>query len=191
MSVAILEPHRKRFSRNEVDRMQDLGFFDCQRCELIDGVLIDKSGQSPSHAYALRRVSNWLIGIFTVDQVRSQFPMESAPADWEWNYPDPDVAVVAEDKEEFGSRHPRGDEAVLVVEVADNSIRMDRTTKRDLYARAGVPEYWILDISSRQLIRHRNPSNGRYGETVTLTETDSVACAARPDQSIAVRELLS
>jgi Uma2 family endonuclease len=191
MSTAILEPRRKRFSRNEVDRMQDLGFFDCQRCDLIGGELIDKSGLSSAHAYTLRRVSCWLMEGLTVDRVRSQFPMECASTDREWNYPDPDIAVVAEHKEEFGSRHPRGDETVLVVEVADNnSIHMDRTTKRDLYARAGVLEYWILDTSSRRLIRHRNPLNGRYGETAALTESDSVACAARPDQSISVRELL-
>ena len=64
-----------------------------------------------------------------------------------------------------------GDELVLVVEVADTSLRYDVTGKRDLYARAGVPEYWVLNIKGRKLIVHRNPKQGKYAVVSTLTLT--------------------
>ena len=184
------EPRRKRFTRSEVDRMQELGFFEGQRCELIEGELIDKMGQNPPHAQAVRRMFARLSPLFSRELMQVQAPIECAVVDRDRSLPEPDVAILAEDKEEFGTRHPRGDETILVVEVADSSIRLDRTTKRDLYARAGVPEYWVLDISFRRLVLHRNPADGTYRETATLTESDSVACAARPDQPISVRELL-
>jgi Uma2 family endonuclease len=196
MSAAILPAppasdtlRRKRFTRSEVDRMQELGFFEGQRCELIDGELIDKMGQNPPHAQAIQNVLFLLAQMFGLRQVRAQLPIEAADPDQNWNLPEPDVMVLKE-VNSYGRRHPRGDETLLVVEVADASVRQDLTVKRSLYARAAVSEYWVLDIPSRRLIVHRQPANGEYSEVFSLTETATVACAARPDQPITVRELL-
>jgi Uma2 family endonuclease len=197
MSAAILpappandEPRRKRFTRSEVDRMQELGFFEGQRYELIEGELIDKMGQNPPHAQAIRRVFARLLTLFSRELIQVQAPMECADVDRDRSLPEPDVAILAQDKEEFGTRHPRGDETVLVVEVADASLRQDLTVKRSLYARASVSEYWVLDLPSRRLIIHRRPANGEYTEVFSLIETASVACGTRPDQPITVREIL-
>lgn len=178
---------RKRFTRIEVDRMQELGIFDGQRCELIDGELIDKMGQNPPHAYAIRRLFAWLIALFGPDRLLIQAPIEVRPGDSEWSLPEPDIAVLAEARGEYAKRHPRGDGLLLIVEVADTSLRQDLTTKRDLYARASVGEYWVLDLQSRRLIVHRNPDNGEYRETAILNEDD---LAASSGQTIPVRELL-
>jgi Uma2 family endonuclease len=197
MSAAILPAspdtdslRRKRFKRNEVDRMLELGIFDGQRCELIDGDLIDKMGQNPSHAQAIRELFVWLIGLFNPGQLQMRFPIEVKAGDSDWSLPEPDLAVLEESGSEYGKRHPRGDELLLVVEVADTSLRQDLTTKRDLYARASVPEYWVLDLQSRRLIVHRQPAQGEYQHTAILTEGDSAFCASRPSQTIAVRDLL-
>ena len=196
MSAAILpappgadEPRRKRFTRREVDRMQELGFFEDQRCELIEGELIDKMGQNPPHAQAIQNVVFLLARMFGLRQVRAQLPIEAADTDQNRNLPEPDIAVLKEIGS-YDKRHPRGGETVLIVEIADRSLRQDLTVKRSLYARAAVPEYWVLDLSSRKLIVHRLPISGEYGEVFSLIETATVACAARPDQPIAVRELL-
>jgi Uma2 family endonuclease len=178
---------RKRFTRGEVDRMQELGIFDGQRCELIDGELIDKMGQNPPHAYAIQRLFAWLIGLFGPDRLRIQSPIELKSGDSDWSLPEPDVAVLAEARGEYGKRHPRGDELHLLVEVADTSLRQDLTTKRDLYARASVGEYWVLDLQSRRLIVHRNPADGEYQLTAILNEDDFASSSGR---TIAVRELL-
>jgi len=194
MSAAILPAsppadslRRKRFTRSEVDRMQELGIFDGQRCELIDGELIDKMGQNPPHAYAIQRLFAWLIGLFGPDRLRIQSPVEVRPRDSEWSLPEPDVAVLAETGGDYAKRHPRGDELLLIVEVADTSLRQDLTKKRDLYARASVGEYWVLDLQSRRLIVHRNPEQGEYQETAIVNEGDLASCAGH---TIAVRELL-
>jgi Uma2 family endonuclease len=161
---------RKRFTRSEVDRMVALGIFDGQRCELIDGELIDKMGQNPPHAQAIRNLFAWLAGLFGAGRLQMQLPVEVKPGDSEWSLPEPDIAVLAEAGGEYGKRHPRGDELLLIVEVADTSLRQDLTTKRDLYARASVSEYWVVDLQSRRVNVHRNPEQGEYRETVVFTD---------------------
>jgi Uma2 family endonuclease len=122
--------------------------------------------------------------------LRIQSPVEVKPGDSEWSLPEPNVAVLAEASGDYGKRHPRGDELLLAVEVADTSLRQDLTTKRDLYARASVGEYWALDLQSRRLIVHRHPGHGEYGETAILAEGDLASCDAHPGQTVAVRYLL-
>jgi Uma2 family endonuclease len=132
-------PRRKRFTRDEVDQMQNAGLFLDQRLELIDGDLIDKMGQNPPHAIAIRLLQACLIRIFGAERTQVQLPIELAASDQMWNLPEPDIAVLKEfKKEDYAQRHPSGNELLLLVEVADKSLRHDCTTKRDLYARAGV-----------------------------------------------------
>jgi hypothetical protein len=152
MSAAILPAdslRRKRFRRSEVDRMRELGILDGQRCELID-----KMGQNPPHAQAIRNLFSWLAAIFGLGRVQMQLPIEASSRDSDWSLPEPDIAVLAEAGGEYRKRHPRGDELLLLVEVADIGLRQDLTKKRDLYARASVGEYWVLDLQSRRLIVH-------------------------------------
>jgi len=167
--------------------MHDAGLFAGQRFELIDGDLIDKMGQNPPHSHALRRVHAWLIKIFGGEQIQMQQPIEAAPAERERSLPEPDFSVLAELKGEYGKRHPRGDELLLAIEVADTSARYDATLKRDLYARAGVPEYWVLDLSGRRLIVHRNLSQVKFGQ-IESVPADSVVSAG--GMQIPVSELL-
>ena len=183
-------PKRKRFTRGDVNRMQAAGLFEGERLELIDGDLIDKRGQKPAHATAIRRLNAWLAKVFGVDLVQMQLPVDVAANDRELNEPEPDVTVLAENKSDFARRHPRGDEAVLLVEVADSSIRQDTVRKRDLYARAGVPEYWVLNLQDRELVVHRTPHDGRYREILTLSEGATIAPVCQPDAVVAVDALL-
>jgi len=183
-------PNRKRFTRADVNRMQEAGLFEGQRFELIDGDLIDKMGQKPPHATGVRRVHVWLAKIFGVDLVQMQLPIDVAVEDRELNEPEPDVTVLVEDKTDFTRRHPRGDETLLVVEVADSSIRQDTVRKRDLYARAGVPEYWILNIQDRELIVHRGVHEGRYREILTLSEGSFISPVSRPGALAGIDTLL-
>jgi Uma2 family endonuclease len=170
--------------------MLELGLLDDQRCELIDGELIDKMGQNPPHAYTVQRLFSWLLGLFGPDRLRIQSPIEVKPGDSDWSLPEPDVAVLRETGGEYRKRHPKGDELLLVVEVADTSLRQDLTTKRDLYARASVAEYWVLDLQSRRLIVHRHPEQGEYRETAILNEGDRISFANHTDQTVEVRDLL-
>lgn len=122
--------------------------------------------------------------------MRIQSPIEVKPGDSDRSLPEPDIALLTGADGAYGKRHSRGDELLLVVEVADTSLRQDLTTKRDLYARAGVGEYWVLDLQSRRLIVHLQPEEGEYRETAILAEGDPASCAVRPGQTTAVREFL-
>ena len=187
MSAATLQPPRKRFTRDEVEQMLDAGLFAGQRFELIDGDLIDKMGQNPPHSFALNLLLECLVKIFGVKRIRMQQPVEAAPAERDRSLPEPDLAVLAGVKDEYRKRYPRGDELLLAIEVADTTVRYDATTKRDLYARAGVPEYWVLDITGRRLIVHRGLTQGQFEQIETLPESATVS--ARGVQ-IPVSELL-
>jgi Uma2 family endonuclease len=183
-------PPRKRFTRAEVEQMLEAGLFAGERFELIEGDLIEKMGQNPPHASGIQLVFSWLVKILRPERVRVQLPIEVSAADRESSWPEPDVAVLGENKPDYRRRHPRGEELILVVEVADTTVQHDATTKRDLYARAGVPEYWVLDIGGRQLIVHRGAAQGRYERVQVLTERDTAALEAHPDVSIPVAEIL-
>jgi hypothetical protein len=103
---------RKRFTRQEVEQLLDSGFFEGQRCELIDGVLFDKMGQSPAHAAAIRRLMKTLSEIFGTDLVQSQLPIEAGGVDRDRSIPEPDVAVSREFTPQFAVP-PAQDELVL------------------------------------------------------------------------------
>jgi len=165
--------------------MLDTGLFAGQRFELIDGDLIDKMGQEPPHAYAIHLLQIRLVKIFPPMQVQIQSPIEAA--DQEESLPEPDLAILADLKDDYRRRHPRGDELLLAIEVADTTVRYDTTTKRDLYARAGVPEYWVLDIGARRLIVHRRLSRGKFEQIDSVPENSFVSAGGT---QIPVSELL-
>ncbi len=144
------------------------------RYELIEGDLIEKTGQNPAHAGALRLMLVWLAACFGVERIQSQLPIEVSTEDWQ-SEPQPDLAVLNRLLPDYLKRHPRGDELTLVVEIADCSSRFDLTAKAALYARAAVPEYWVLDLSRRILVMHRHPQNGAYGRVEHLAEHETAA----------------
>ena len=166
---------RKRFTREEVQVMMDLGWFAGQRYELIDGDLIDKMGQNPPHSFAIKLLQEWLASIFGVRRCQIQSPIEVSVADQERSLPEPDIAVLTEWKVEYAKRHPRGDELVLALEVADNSASVDLNRKATMYAAAGVPEYWVLDLIRRRLVVHRQPGSLGYKLVQFLAETDTIS----------------
>jgi len=170
--------------------MTAAGVFEGQRYELIEGDLIDKMGQNPPHARTIMLVLAWLVKTFGVSGVRCQLPIEVGPEDRPRTEPEPDFALLADPETEFADRHPRGDELLLLVEIADSSSRFDRTVKKALYARAEVKEYWVIDISARVVYVHRHPSSGTYQVVIRLAGEETVAPESREDARVRVRELL-
>jgi Uma2 family endonuclease len=164
---------RKKWTREEINRLLETDIFAGQRFELIDGELIDKMGQGPRHAQAIQQLMELLAAAFGVSRVRGQLPIEAGPKDQKWSQPEPDLAVLSAPGK-FKTRHPNGSELSLAVEVADTSIRQDFYRKRDMYAHAGVPEYWVLDVDTRRLFVFRDLQNDAYTEALTLSETDAL-----------------
>jgi Uma2 family endonuclease len=128
------------------------GALEGQRVELLDGVLVEMSPQSPARAKLIER----LMDHFLVARMplRVQMPIEVAPN----SEPEPDLALLAE--KPAPSRHPRT--ALHVIEVAVSSHVTDRDTKGVLYARAGIPTYWLIDAPARTVEVYSEPGESGY-----------------------------
>ncbi|HEX6904043.1 MAG TPA: Uma2 family endonuclease [Thermoanaerobaculia bacterium] len=182
MAVAISDA--RRLTREEYERLVEEDFFAPDaRIELIHGRLVEMAPQTTFHAVGVNRVQVALGRVFRESfAVRVQLPLAIDPD----SEPEPDVAVVPGEPEDYSFSHPTS--AVLVVEVSESSMKIDRE-KAEIYARAGIPEYWILDLRRRQLEVHRNPENGTYASKTVLREPGFVSPLGR-NERIAIADLL-
>ncbi|PYN86871.1 MAG: hypothetical protein DMD87_16170 [Candidatus Rokuibacteriota bacterium] len=144
----------KRWKRVEYERLVDRGIFEPgDRIELIDGLLLVSEPQSSFHYTAIQLVERVLSRAFGDGwTVRTQAPIALDDA----SEPEPDVAVVRGEIRDYATSHPA--DPVLVVEVAVSSLTFDREHKASLYARAGRPEYWIVNLVDRVLEVRREPA---------------------------------
>lgn len=183
-----LNPPRKLWTRSEYDELYSSGLLEGQRLELIEGELIDKMGKKPPHSNSLRLLHRWLVGVFGWTLVAQEVPIDVSPEDNPSNEPEPDLIVSNRDLSHFTSENPRPRDLQLVVEVADSTLGFDLTIKAALYARAGIVEYWVLDIGGRRLIVHRDPQAGRYVSVAAYGEEESVAPLAAPGSCLRIRD---
>ena len=183
---------RRKFSKDEYYRMAEMGFFNGQRVELIDGEVILTSPQEASHATAVGLVADTLQSVFSEGFiVRVQQPLDLG----EVHEPEPDVAVVSGQRRDYATSHPKT--AVLVVEVALTSVDYDRNVKSSLYAKAGITEYWLLNLRERRLEVFREPvpmpeqifGFGYKSMRIYLPE-ETVSPLAKPDAKIKVADML-
>jgi len=161
------------------------------RWELIEGVILSKMGQKRPHANTLIRISNWLEDICGNKYVQSQLPIDITLADDETTEPEPDVAVSIQRIQDYEDGHPIPEHLLLVVEVADTTLRTDKVTKAKLYARAGIVEYWIADTKSRTITVHREPQNGKYQSVTNFAAEEEISCLAKPNEFKKVDELIA
>jgi len=177
--VPATPPPRKRFSRAEVKWMIERGFLEERRYELIEGDLFDKTGESAVHGIGVRQVMAALGELGAPTLVRVRMPIEVTGEDRKHSLPEPDISVLESAGSNEEGRIVRGDEVVLVVEVADTTVRFDLSRKAALYARAGVREYWVLDLKGRRLFVNRQPREGVYCSFQFFTEGDAVSLEGR------------
>jgi len=188
-SLARLRP----WKRVEYERLTELGIFQPgERLELIDGLLIVREPHGSRHAAAIRRIVTALRRVLGDEwQIDSQLPI-ALDDDSE---PEPDVAVVPLDPSAYRDAHPS--RAVLVIEVADTSYRVDHEHKASLYARAGIADYWIVDLVRDTVEIHREPEvapaapyGWRYRTVAAAHAPDRVAPLIAPGAAIDVGDLL-
>jgi len=182
-------PNRVRWTRRQCEAIREAGIL-TGRYELVDGEILSKTGQKPPHAAVIGFLLRWLAGVFGAGFVRVQLTIEVGTADPDHNEPEPDVTVTRLPVDDYVARHPGPEDLLLVVEVSDTTLRLDRGTKASLYAHDGIQEYWVVDVNGRQLFVHRQPAAGGYGEITAYRADESVATLARPEALIRVGDLL-
>ncbi len=182
----------RRWTRIEYDRLVDLGVFEGEPLELIGGQLIVAEPKGAYHSsavstaeYALRAglPSGWI--------VRTQLPVSLDDE----SEPEPDLVVVPGRPADYRHAHP--ERPALAVEVADSSLHFDWQHKGSLYARAGIEDYWIVNLVDRVLEIYRDPSpdpsalyGWRYRSVTTLTPPAFVVPLAFASRRFAVADLL-
>ncbi|MBV8846972.1 MAG: Uma2 family endonuclease [Bryobacterales bacterium] len=174
-------PHRK-WTVCEIEELISKGWYPGDGYELIDGELIDKKmGKNNPHVLSSKWVEEWLIAVFGFWRVHKEDPVSIN----ERNEPEPDLTVLRVPVHELG-RKPQPGDVLLVVEVAASSLAFDLSTKADLYARAGIPDYWVLDINQRRMIVHREPADGKYRSIIEYAEDENVSPLAAPQSEFRV-----
>jgi Uma2 family endonuclease len=183
----------RRWSRIEYHRLADAEILGPdERIELVGGLMIVKEPQHRPHVTAVQLAARALRSVFGPGwDVQVQAPIALADD----SEPEPDVSVVAGDPRDYGDDHPRT--AVLVVEASLSRLGFDRGRKGGLYARAGIAEYWIVNLPDRRLEVYREPVpdavapfGWRYGRAETLGPGGRATILALPGRSVAVGDLL-
>jgi Uma2 family endonuclease len=157
------------------------------RCELLDGLIVAMAPQTSPHLLAVHRVGTVLsekLGSDVLVRVQMSFLAGRDSA------PEPDLAVVPGKAEDYAKKHPvRAD---LIVEVAETSVVQDRITKAAIYARAGVPCYWIVNVRDRRVEAYSAPDRWKshYTSFLRVTGKQVVSIDAYPDVVFSAAELL-
>lgn len=197
MSQAVLtqqsneRPSRFKLSRETYEQMARLGLFEGRRVELIEGEIIEMSPIEPKHFASSNKTQRLFTALYgSTYLVRYQGPLTLGASE-----PEPDIAVVEGDDETYADHHPTT--ALLVVEFSDTSLEYDRRERLSLYAKAGIPEYWIVNLQTNTLEAYREPIPDAelpfgYGYRVRmlLNAHEQIAPLFAPDQPVAVREMI-
>ena len=168
LEVPAIRQRAKRFSVADYQRLTE-----GQRTELLRGTIIEKMSKSPAHQFFLNRLRKILTAQISPEfLVCTDEPISTADSE-----PEPDVIVMRGPEEKY--RHAHATTAELVIEVAVSSIEIDRV-KAQIYAEAGVKEYWIVCPEERQVEVHRQPGAAGYAERTMVAPPTTIECAALP-----------
>ena len=182
----------RRWKRVEYDRLVDLGIFENEPLELIGGQLIVAEPKGEYHSSAVNAVEYAVRAVLPPGWiVRTQAPVSLDDE----SSPEPDVVVVPGRPGDYRYAHPA--RPVLAIEVSDSSLAFDRQQKGSLFARAGLEDYWIVNLVDRVLEVHRDPAadasavfRWRYRSVVVLGPGAVAVPLAFPDIGLAVSDLL-
>lgn len=180
---------RHRLTVEEYHRLGEAGILGKDdRVELLEGQLVDMSPIGPRHAIAVDALTELLvIAVAGRAAVRVQNPIELDDA----TEPQPDIVLVRRPWRGYPTSHPRPGDILLVIEVADTSRETDLGAKLELYARAGIPEFWIVDLTMDGVLVCRNPSGHKYGSMSTVEPSGVLEVAGLPGVTIPAASLFA
>jgi Uma2 family endonuclease len=183
-TAPLLEP--RRLTVEEYHRMIEAGILDeDEHVELLEGVIVEMSPHGGPHARCIQWLNRFLVRTLGDDfQVRPQLPLTLGKR----NEPEPDLAVVTA---QAASEDPHPSSALLVIEVAGSSLRLNRRVKGPIYARAAIAEYWIVNVEARvvEVFSDPDPVAGAYRRASTVTTAESLVCETLPQVSLRVSDL--
>lgn len=185
--VTQVERARRLFTVEEYDRMAEARIFGPDdRVELVEGEIVEMSPIGDPHAASVTSLTRLLVlALGARAVVLAQNPVRLPPR----SKPQPDLALLR--PRSYFSLGPAAEDVLLVVEVADTSLGYDRTVKQRLYARAGVPEMWIVDTDGQAVELYRDPGPAGYRESRHVSRDGILRPLAFPDVAITVADLFA
>jgi Uma2 family endonuclease len=164
------------FTNDDFMLMAEAGVFDDQNVELLDGLIYDMSPATPGHEDYIDELVNTFAQVFAGRaRVRCQNALDIGDPYW---LPHPDVMLVKNRR--YGKKRPTPEDVLLVVEIANTSFATDTKLKLQKYAKAGIKDYWVANMTKRVWLVHRNPSRGKYRSIQTISFDKPLAPLAFP-----------
>jgi Uma2 family endonuclease len=156
------------------------------RVELLEGQLVDMAPIGPRHALAVDALTELLVMAAAGQAVvRVQNPIVLDDG----SEPQPDFTLLRKPWHGYPDAHPRPPDVYLLIEVADSSLEFDLGAKLELYARAGIREFWVVDLTSNRVLVHRNPGDGSYGAISSIDMSGVLQVEALPGVTVAAAQI--
>lgn len=187
-AAGVVQLPLRRFTLAEYYAMAEAGILtEDDRVELIDGVIVEMAPVGSRHVGVVNGYTRALteaVGRRAVVQVQSPIRLDDGTE------PQPDIVLLQERPDLYGSGHAGPQDILLVIEVADTSVDYDRNEKLPRYARAGIPEVWLTILPDRVIEAHTEPADGRYAVRRIFAPGDTISPACFPDIALSVDEIL-
>lgn len=179
------EPLKKLFTVSEYHSMAETGILsEDSRFELIEGEIYRMAPIGSRHAGCVNRLNYLLKGAEAILAPQNPAYMN------EHSEPQPDIALLRWRDDFYAGSHPSPEDILLLIEVADTSIGFDRRKKIPLYARSGVPDFWLIDLIKSTIEIYREPSTSGFRDIRKLRSGDRISPLAFPDLELNVSDIL-
>lgn len=176
------------FSVREYDRMTEIGLFDKnEKIELLNWKLIEINSKGRKHTSAIskiKRVFNKLFVEKAIIRVQNPIILD------DFSEPEPDIVLARPDENEYTEKHPTPEDILLVMEVSDTTLAYDRDVKSVSYARAGISQYLLLNLTDENIEDYREPAPDGYGFKKTYRRGDVFSLVEFPEIEIKIDEIL-
>lgn len=179
-------PRRKRWTRSDCKALESTGLWEREKLELIEGDLISKMGKNWPHVSATALVLKWLAAVFGPLHAIQDAPLDVSPEDNPTNEPEPDLTVLKQPCQSYQSANPGPSDVCLLVEISDSTLAFDLGVKARLYARAGIAEYWVVDVTGRRIVVHRDPRAGVFESVTSYGTGEGIEPLSAPGRNFKV-----
>lgn len=189
LRAMVVSARKRLLTVEEYDRMMESGILaEDERVELIRGEILELAPIGNRHAACLRRLLRILrqdLGPDVLLDVQNPVRLST-----QGSQPQPDLALLRQREDGYLEQPPAEDNILLLVEISDSSLVYDRDVKIPLYAQAGVPEVWLVDLQSSEMSIYRRPASQGYQEVQRLKRDEALTCEALPGLRVPVTSVL-
>ncbi len=182
-------PKKRLFTRKEYHAMGEAGILGHgERVELLEGEIVAMSPIGSRHAFCVDQL-NYEFAALNIAR-RAIARVQGPAATSSTSEPEPDIMLIAHREDRYLSGHPRPEDIMLLIEVADSSLYHDVNVKLPHYAAVGIPETWIVNLQDDQVEAHTEPSSAGYRASRIYRIGDTISPTAFPDIEISINDII-